>query len=89
MLALSALLANSKAKASALVSTASDLSTADAAVPTHGVGTAASQKPTADPLVPPKLAVAFGQPITSWVKSMLHFYWLPRSPSLTSCYRIK
>ena len=31
------------------------------------------------------LAVAFGQSIPHWVKSVLHFYWLP-SPSLPSCF---
>ena len=38
MLALLALLANSNAKAGAVVSTASTFSTADNAVPTHGGG---------------------------------------------------
>ena len=54
MLALSALLAHSKAEASAIagavLSTASVFNTADKDVPSHGGGTAKSQKPNTDSL---------------------------------------
>ena len=49
VLVLSALLANSNAKASTVVSTASSFSTADNAVPTHGGRTAESWKPLFPP----------------------------------------
>ena len=53
VLALSALLANSNAKASAITSaTASDFNTSDDAVPTYGGGMTESQKPNADPQFP-------------------------------------
>ena len=62
VLALSALLANSNAKASAIASAivsaaiSSPFSTAtDSTVPTHGGGTAESLKPKVDPQIPPKL----------------------------------
>ena len=55
VLALSALLANGNAKASAVVIAASTFSTTDNDVPTHCGGTAESQKPNTDPSVPPKL----------------------------------
>ena len=57
VLALSALLANSNTKtsASAFVSIASTLSTADLSVLTHDGGTYESQKPNTDPPVPLKV----------------------------------
>ena len=59
-----ALMANRNAKASAsdiaVVSTASAFSPGDNAVPTHSGGTAASQKPNADPPVPPRLSLSQG-----------------------------